>query len=65
MNFVASSHVTPGGAPHGIFWNTLTYDQFVNGNVPGVQGGTIPILKSGSADDSNLIKILKRKFRRI
>jgi len=27
------------GAPHGAFWNTLTYNEFVTGPVPGV---TVP-----------------------
>jgi hypothetical protein len=52
-----------GFAPHGAFWNTLTYDQFVNGNVPNVPdpdtGDPIPILVKGSSAQSNLILALK------
>jgi hypothetical protein len=53
------------GAPHGSFWNSLTYDQFVNGNVPGVAdpatGQPIPILVKGNSGASNLILSLQGK----
>lgn len=58
-DFVTSAGVTPALAPHKVFWEDLDYNEFVTGNVPGVQGGTIPILVKGDADSSNLIKILK------
>ena len=58
-----------GQAPHGPFWNTLTYQQFISGNVPGVSGyapgdppnpnGTWQILVVGSSANSNIIKALK------
>lgn len=52
-----------GFAPHKAFWNTLTYDQFVNGNVPNVPdpdtGNPIPILVQGNSAQSNLILALK------
>jgi hypothetical protein len=57
-NFIAANSISIDDAPHGAFWNTLTYDQFVNGNVPGV-AGPVKILVSGSAANSNLIKILQ------
>jgi hypothetical protein len=57
--FVQSAGVTPANAPHGVFWHDLTYEQFVNGNVPGVsQPQTYKILVKGSAKDSNIIQIL-------
>ncbi|HEY2105019.1 MAG TPA: cytochrome c [Candidatus Binataceae bacterium] len=52
-----------GFAPHKAFWNTLTFDQFVNGNVPNVPdtdtGNPIPILVKGNSAQSNLILALK------
>jgi hypothetical protein len=50
-------------APHKNFWATLTYDQFVNGNVPGVAdpntGQPMKILVSGNSAASNLILSLQ------
>ena len=55
--FVTANQIAIDDAPHGAFWNDLSYDQFVNGDVPNVPG--VKILVSGNAADSNLIKILK------
>jgi hypothetical protein len=58
-NFVSKAGVTPGQAPHGAFWNTLSYAQFTTGDVPGVQqGGPWKILVVGDSKSSNLIQIL-------
>jgi hypothetical protein len=50
-------------APHGTFWNNLTYDQFVNGDVPNVSdpntGDPMPILVKGDAAGSNIIQALE------
>jgi hypothetical protein len=50
-------------APHKAFWNNLTYDQFVNGSVPGVSdpstGNPVPILMKGSSAQSNIILALQ------
>ena len=52
-----------GFSPHKAFWKTLTYDQFVNGNVPGVQDPTtraaLPILVKGNSAQSILILALQ------
>jgi hypothetical protein len=52
-------------SPHKAFWSTLTYDQFVNGNVSGVadpsSGQAIPILVKGNSANSNLILSLQGK----
>jgi hypothetical protein len=52
-------------APHGGFWTSLSYDEFVNGNVPGVTdpatGRPIPILVKGNSAQSNLILSLQGK----
>ena len=57
-----------GGAPHGAFWNTLSYQQFISGPVPGVSAspgdppnpqGTWKILVVGKSDQSNIIKALQ------
>ena len=49
-------------SPHKAFWNTLTFDQFVNGNIPHVRnpdtGDPIPILVKGKSDQSNIIMAL-------
>ena len=57
-NFVTANQISIGDAPHDAFWDALTYDQFVNGNVPNVPG-PIKILVSGDAANSNLLKILQ------
>jgi hypothetical protein len=51
------------GAPHGAFWATLSYQQFVAGNVPGVTdpktGQAMPILSKGNSAQSNIITALR------
>jgi hypothetical protein len=48
-----------GGAQHGAFWNKLTYDQFVTGNVPNevdpANNQPVRILVKGDSTKSNLI----------
>jgi hypothetical protein len=71
QNFIAQVLTTNGEAagaavsPHKDFWSKLTYDQFVNGNVPGVNdpatGNPIPILVKGDSANSNLILSLLGK----
>jgi hypothetical protein len=60
--------IPPGSAPHGAFWATLSYDEFVNGNVPGGArtadpntGLPLPILAKGHSDNSNIIAALSGK----
>jgi hypothetical protein len=57
-----------GGAPHGAYWNKLTFQQFTTGPVPGVSqapgdppnpAGTWKVLVVGKAQDSNIIKALQ------
>jgi len=57
-SFVQQAGVTPGQAPHGAFWNSLTYDQFINGNVPNISPGPWKILVVGDSKSSNIIQIL-------
>jgi hypothetical protein len=58
-NFVQQAGVTPGQAPHGTFWNTMSYTDFTTGNVPNVsQGGPWKILVVGDSKSSNIIQIL-------
>jgi len=51
------------GSPHGGFWNTLSYEAFVHGNVPNVTdpdtGAPLPILVIGQSSKSNLILSLR------
>ena len=63
---VLSQNGQQGGvqsAPHQAFWTSLTYDQFVNGNVPGITdpntGQPMPILVKGNSAQSNLILSLQ------
>jgi len=50
-------------SPHKAFWKTMTYDQFVNGNVPGVSdpetAKPVPVLIKGNSAQSNLILALR------
>src|SRR4051812_10055060 len=55
-----------GNAPHGAFWNTLSYEDFVNGTVPNVtdqlgppNDKLVPILVKGNSAQSNLILALR------
>jgi len=58
-DFITTNGIDIGGAPHGAFWNTLTYSEFVNGNVPKVYypNSTTPIsiLCKGNGAVSNII----------
>jgi len=54
--FVKGAGVTPGLAPHNVFWNNLTYEQFITQDVPGVPG--FKILVVGNAAQSNIIMAL-------
>ena len=69
---IFTSDLAPGGsnaqsdaannAPHKAFWSTLTYQQFVTGNVPGVTdpntGQPLPILIKGNSAQSNIVMAL-------
>jgi hypothetical protein len=57
-NFVQQAGVTPGQAPHGVFWLNLTYEQFTTGNVPNISPGPWKILVVGNSKNSNIIQIL-------
>lgn len=66
INEVLSRNNEQGGvgfSPHKAFWNALTYEQFVNGNVPTVSdpntGKPLPILVKGNSAQSNLISALQ------
>jgi hypothetical protein len=52
----ANSGLTPGQAPHGVFWSK-TYQQFITDDVPNFPG--YKILVVGNADNSNIIMALK------
>ncbi len=65
--FLSDHGIDVSGAPHADFWNTLDYNGFVNGSVPGLLDPTgapltVPILVKGKSADSNLIKILRGKL---
>lgn len=49
-------------SPHEDFWNTMSYTQFIQGNVPGVTGPAgepLKILAVGNARESNIIMALR------
>jgi hypothetical protein len=63
---ILTQHNQMNGAkksPHKDFWNSLSYNDFVNGSIPGVEdpdtGAPVPILIKGNSADSNLILSLR------
>lgn len=48
-------------APHGDWWNSMTYEEFVSGNVPGDIGSDqpMPILVRGNSAQSNIVMALQ------
>jgi hypothetical protein len=60
--FYQTAGVSPATAPHHIFWQSLTYEQFVTGDVPNVgkeYGGPYKILVKGNSAASNIINALE------
>jgi hypothetical protein len=64
-DFVQNNHIDLTGSPHAAFWNTMTYDNFIKCDVPGVQdpnGDPLPILNkiNGKYDgpSSNIVMAL-------
>jgi hypothetical protein len=65
--FLTDHFIDVSAAPHVDFWNTLKYDDFVGGSVPGLVDTTgapldVKILVKGKSKESNLIKILQGKI---
>jgi hypothetical protein len=54
---VSANGLPIASAPHGVFWQTLTYKQFVTGTIPGVSGN-YKIVIPGNAAGSNIIMAL-------
>jgi hypothetical protein len=54
--FVSVNNLTPGGAPHGVFWETLDYEQFITGDVPNLG---VKILVIGDSANSSIIQALQ------
>ncbi len=52
-DFVSANALTPALAPHGVFWETMSYDQFISGSVLGQK-----ILEVGDSKNSFIIQIL-------
>ncbi|MDB5917851.1 MAG: hypothetical protein JWR40_2085 [Massilia sp.] len=46
------------GAPHQAFWHRLTYQEFITGNVPGIQS-EVQILQVGHGAGSNIVQALQ------
>jgi hypothetical protein len=67
-NVIAQLGSNIGRARHGAFWNSLTYQQFITGNVTNISrppgdppnaNGTWKILVVGQSANSNIIKALE------
>jgi mono/diheme cytochrome c family protein len=56
-SYVSLNGIAISGSPHKKFWDNLTYQQFITGDVPYVSG--VKILKCGDSANSNLVNILK------
>ena len=56
-DFCRNVGVDPTAAPHGAFWNTMSYTDFINGDIPNFEG--VKVLIIGDAENSNIIQILK------
>jgi hypothetical protein len=62
--FLADHKIGVSGAPHQDFWNTMSYNDFVTGNVPGLLDSAglplkVKILVKGKSAESWLIKVLQ------
>ncbi len=61
--FVEENGVPIGFSPHGAFWQTMTYEQFVQDNIPGVSdpgtGMPLKVLIIKDGDHSNLVMALR------
>lgn len=58
--FVSTAGVNISGAPHGAFWQSMTYTDFTTGNIPGVtSGGPWKVLVISDSASSNIIQILE------
>ena len=60
--FVTKNSVSIGTSPHGDFWNGLSYKDFTDGNVPGVEDAGMPptkILVKGDSSKSPIIQALR------
>jgi len=60
--YVALNPVNISNSPHKRFWSTLSYDQFITGDVPNVSG-KVKILNCGDSANSNLVKILSGRIK--
>lgn len=55
--FCTAVGVDPTNAPHGDFWNSMTYKQFINDDIPSFKG--VKVLVVGDSKNSNIIQILQ------
>jgi hypothetical protein len=63
VSILAANNQSAANAPHRDFWATLSYHEFVNGDVPGVKdpntNAPMPILVKGNSAKSNIILALQ------
>jgi hypothetical protein len=63
LTYRRSSRVSASPGYHGPFWNTLSYNNFVTGNVPNIanptDGTPVPILIKGNGAQSNIVQALQ------
>lgn len=55
INYYGTSIAT---APHRAFWLSCTYEQFIDGNVPGISS-QVKILEIGNGGGSNIVQALQ------
>ncbi|KAA3631734.1 MAG: hypothetical protein DWQ02_15935 [Bacteroidetes bacterium] len=58
-DYVKLNGIGINGSPHKAFWNTLSYNDFINGNVPNVG---IKICTCGDSEKSAIVQILKGSY---
>ncbi len=56
-DFLTSNGEAPVGPPHKNFWDTMSYQDFISGNVPGVNP-PVRILVAGDGLGSNFVQAL-------
>lgn len=57
-NILINNSTSIGGAPHGAFWDSMTEQQFLTGNVPGIPAN-VRICIPGNGKGSNIVQALQ------
>lgn len=57
-NILNANNNNIGGAPHGAFWDNMTEDAFLTGNVPGIPDA-VRVCIPGNGRGSNIVQALQ------